>query len=226
MDTTRLTGLFDPLTFRGSVAVIGLGATGSAVALQLAKMGLPIYLIDPDTVDSHNISNQTLYGPSHVGQPKVAVAAEMITLLSGVQPRPIQTTVTRRSRVSHGTIFLCVDSNASRLEVLLGLVPSAGQVMYDVRIGVSDILLYKVQTDNHLWRDRFAETLHSDEDAIVEVSPCGTRQGVMPTAAIAASLATTAFLQDNHPYASGNKRDSYLRTLDLMAFKADTTIWS
>jgi len=59
-----------------SVAIIGLGATGSVLAQWLARAGIgTLHLIDRDFVEINNLQRQLLYDESDIGQPK-ALAAE------------------------------------------------------------------------------------------------------------------------------------------------------
>ena len=63
-------------------AIIGVGAIGSQVAEQLAKMGVTdITLIDPDVVAAHNLVNQGFY-EQDVGKPKVSAVAEKLKLIN------------------------------------------------------------------------------------------------------------------------------------------------
>lgn len=60
----------------GSVLLIGAGGIGCAAAQYLVSSGVGRVLIcDFDTVDATNLGRQVLYGPQHIGQSKVAVAA-------------------------------------------------------------------------------------------------------------------------------------------------------
>src|SRR5690606_22589160 len=73
LDTRRHMDLFDADTFDTPIHVIGAGATGSWLVLQLAKLGIKGELInvyDFDVIEEHNIPNQ-LYGIDQVGLPKV-----------------------------------------------------------------------------------------------------------------------------------------------------------
>jgi sulfur carrier protein ThiS adenylyltransferase len=63
------------------VTVIGVGAIGRQVALQLAAIGARrIQLVDFDRVDMSNVTTQG-YWSQDVGQPKVAATARAISLL-------------------------------------------------------------------------------------------------------------------------------------------------
>lgn len=97
-----------------SVTVIGVGAIGRQVALQLAAIGTPsIQLIDFDLVDETNVTTQG-YLNSDIGQPKVSAAAKMINQLDdGIRVTRVQDRY--RSRMDVGeAVFCCVDSISAR----------------------------------------------------------------------------------------------------------------
>ncbi len=106
MDLQRISELFNPDT-GGSTAIIGLGATGSATALEIAKLGVKdITLYDYDQIEAHNICNQQLYGPSDIGHYKVVVAAQQIEALTGYLPQYIIDKVDNKKDLSNLCIYL------------------------------------------------------------------------------------------------------------------------
>lgn len=94
--------------------VIGVGAIGRQVALQLAAVGVPrIQLIDFDTVDLTNITTQG-YWADDIGQPKVNATE---TAIGRIDPTiRVETICDRyRSRQQIGeALFVAVDSISSR----------------------------------------------------------------------------------------------------------------
>lgn len=97
-----------------TASVIGVGAVGRQVALQLAAIGCPqIQLIDFDQVDSTNITTQG-YLHGEIGMPKVVATSQQIALID------VQITVHAiedrfRARLETGNaIFSCVDSISAR----------------------------------------------------------------------------------------------------------------
>jgi molybdopterin/thiamine biosynthesis adenylyltransferase len=68
---------------RASAAVIGLGGLGSVVAAYLTMAGVGrIRLVDQDTVETHNLQRQILYGIDDVRAPKVEAAARRLKALN------------------------------------------------------------------------------------------------------------------------------------------------
>lgn len=58
-DFSRQVNIFKPEEFKTPIQIIGAGATGSWVALSLAKMGIEnMTIYDFDEVGMHNLPNQ------------------------------------------------------------------------------------------------------------------------------------------------------------------------
>ena len=94
--------------------VIGVGAIGRQVAIQLASLGVPkLQLIDFDAVDESNITTQG-YLQSDVGEQKVHATTRFIHQVDAtIHVEPIADRY--RSRMETGdVVFCCVDSIAAR----------------------------------------------------------------------------------------------------------------
>ena len=94
--------------------VIGVGAVGRQLALQLAAIGARrLQLVDFDEVDVTNVTTQA-YLADDVGRPKVLAAADAIRKVDpGINVETVQDRY--RSRLEIGeAVFCCVDSIAAR----------------------------------------------------------------------------------------------------------------
>lgn len=106
-----------------TVAVVGVGGTGSAVAEQLVRLGVRrLIVLDPDTLSLSNVTR--VYGstPDDVGQPKVNVIARHLTRIApDLLVRPVEGTITTeriaRELLSADVVFGCTDDNAGRLRL-------------------------------------------------------------------------------------------------------------
>ena len=81
-ETPELSGgaLQDALR-RSTVLIVGVGAFGTWIALNCARIGIgTIVLVDPDTVEATNPPRQVLDRAADVGRLKVEVAAEMLAV--------------------------------------------------------------------------------------------------------------------------------------------------
>ena len=102
---------------RVTCTVIGVGAIGRQVALQLAAIGAPqIKLVDFDVVDETNVTTQG-YLANDVGQAKVdATAAAIERLDAGIQIIPIQDRYRAKRQIGQAE-FCCVDSIVARAAI-------------------------------------------------------------------------------------------------------------
>ena len=105
---------------RLSVAVVGLGGTGSVLVQQLAYLGIERFsLIDPDVLEESNRNRVVGASANRIGQSKVQIATEVIRC---VQPDatidPLQGNVVSREGLdllrAANCIFICTDSHVSR----------------------------------------------------------------------------------------------------------------
>ena len=100
-----------------SATVIGVGAIGRQVALQLAAIGTPrLRLIDFDLVDATNVTTQG-YLTSDIGRSKVVATQRAIQLLDDAIY--VDTIADRyRSKLPLGeAVFCCVDSISARAAI-------------------------------------------------------------------------------------------------------------
>ena len=97
--------------------VIGVGAIGRQVALQLAAIGAPrLQLVDFDEVDASNVTTQG-YWAEEIGQPKVAALAQAIHRVDAAIA--VEAVCDRfRPKLDVGSaVFCCVDSISARSAV-------------------------------------------------------------------------------------------------------------
>lgn len=138
--------------------MVGVGGLGCPAALYLAAAGVGrLTLIDSDSVAESNLHRQILFGPAHVGRPKVKAAADA---LAAIAPRVRVDQVALRLTdanaadllAGHDVIVDATDTFVSRLAVAdaaagLGLPVAWGAVqgwfgqvtVFDREIGLRDI---------------------------------------------------------------------------------------
>ena len=82
MDLSRHISVFNPTAVKHDIHIIGVGATGSFVAMMLARMGVPVINIyDFDDVEIHNIPNQ-YYDTGDLGKLKAEALADKLRLIN------------------------------------------------------------------------------------------------------------------------------------------------
>jgi molybdopterin/thiamine biosynthesis adenylyltransferase len=108
---------------RSRVTVVGLGGTGSAVALSLVAAGVGrLRAVDCDVVEVSNLSRQLLYTESDVGQDKIDVAAARLRGLNShvqveVQHRSVSSTDDAMTLLAgEDLLILCADMPRGQIQ--------------------------------------------------------------------------------------------------------------
>jgi molybdopterin/thiamine biosynthesis adenylyltransferase len=201
IDYTRQRDWFDPSNSDARVTIIGCGGIGSPTALSLAKLGIPeLTLIDPDTVEKHNVPNQ-LFPLDDIGQTKVDALANMVESysVSGVTPYYARATASGFEAVGGGTappgkatgiVVSALDSMEARAELWKQLrynvqVP----LLVDGRLGGENVVIYTVDPRRPDQCRQYEDSLHSDDEAVP--APC-TRRSIIDVGFVVASLITRA----------------------------------
>lgn len=201
IDATRHESVFDPTKWTDRVDVIGVGATGSKIALSLAKLGVKnLHIWDHDEVEEHNIANQS-YDLADIGRLKVEALSDAILRATGTSVTTHGAWTPTKGRAAGAVVFCMVDSMAVRTEIFeLYRVSPVVRLVIDSRMAADygSLLTYRPGEPDTL--ARYKATLFSDDDAHVEVSACGTAITVGPTGDIISGYAVWAFI--NH--ASGS----------------------
>ncbi len=103
------------------IGVIGAGGTGSAVAEQLARLGVgTLTIVDPKDLADTNLTRVYGSSPASIGMPKVRVLSEHLTRIApACEVHPIHGRITERHVAERLTgcdlLFGCTDDNAGRL---------------------------------------------------------------------------------------------------------------
>jgi molybdopterin/thiamine biosynthesis adenylyltransferase len=186
LDVRRHADLFDPYKFTTPVTIIGAGATGSWLALCLAKLGITnIHVWDFDKVEEHNIPNQAYFAQKHLGMPKVEALSDIIKFNANTEIK-INYEAFVDQRLS-GIVFLMVDSMEARKSIFDASIKmkSAVKLLVEPRMGLNEGRIYNVDPMNLEHIRRYEDCWYSDDQA--EVSACGTSQTVITTAMSVAS---------------------------------------
>lgn len=187
LDVRRHMELFDPDTFNTPIHVVGCGATGSWLVLQLAKLGIRgdlINVYDFDVVEEHNVPNQS-YGLPHIGKPKVWSLWQQISASIGtdiiVHEKKFE------SGRLNGYVFMMIDTMNGRKKIWEHAIKmkSAVKLLIEPRMGLDVGRIYNVNPTDMEHIRQYEDTFYSDEEA--EVSACGTSQTVITTAMSIAS---------------------------------------
>ena len=189
IDPLRHLSVFSPHAFgQRRVDVIGAGATGSKIVLDLAKLGVEnIHIWDFDRVEEHNVANQA-FGLDDIGALKVEALAKLVKATTGTI---IHTHAERvdGSQDLGEIVFLLTDTMSSRKEIWDKSLKFKlkTNLLIETRMGADNGRIYCVNPNKPGHIKEWEATLYSDDDA--EVSACGASVSVGPTAEIIAGLA-------------------------------------
>ena len=195
IDIGRHREIFPAEEFNSTIDIIGAGATGSKVAMSLAKLGISnIRVWDFDDVEEHNIANQ-LYGTSDIGKKKVEALYERILSDTGTKIQKETIKFTGGEEQDNNIVFLLTDTMSSRKEIWkngLKYKPHVQRVI-ETRMGSDNGRCYSVDPMDMDNISKWEQTLYDDD--VAEESSCGTRISVGPTAGFLAELAVWQFIR-------------------------------
>jgi sulfur carrier protein ThiS adenylyltransferase len=167
--------------------VIGVGAIGRQVALQLAAIGVPwLQLIDHDTVESVNLAPQG-YLEQDLGRPKVRATADLCYKINYNVELHSEEGRFRRSMAIGNAVFTCVDRIDTR-RTIWEAVKSKADFFADGRMAAEVIRV--LTACDPTGRKHYPTTLFAQEDAYV--GACTARSTIF-CANIAAGLMIAQF---------------------------------
>ena len=172
---------------KAAATIIGVGAIGRQVAMQLAAIGVGhLQLIDFDSVELHNVTTQG-YTAEDVGHPKVEAAKCAIAAIDkAIAVEPVATRYTSR-QPTLPIIFCCVDSISTRAAIWNNQQHHA-DFWADGRM-LGEVMSVFTVTDEAS-RSAYSSTLFDQSDA--QRGSCTSRSTIY-TASIAAALMVHQF---------------------------------
>ena len=167
--------------------VVGVGAIGRQVALQLTAMGIPwLKLIDFDVVEESNLASQG-YLEEDLGRPKVQATGELCHKVnSGLQLQLVNDRF-RRSMEIGNILFSAVDKIDAR-RLIWDAVKNHVSVYIDARMSAEVVRVLAAVDEKS--RRYYPTTLFAAGEAYA--GPC-TAKSIIYTANIAAGLALGQF---------------------------------
>ena len=171
------------------VTVVGVGAIGRQVALQLGVMGVsPLTLIDPGTVEEVNLGAQGFL-EGDLGQFKVDATRRLIRYLNEDPAVSVRNRRFERGGDTDAVVFVCVDSIAMRGHIFRG-VKGTVTFFVDGRMSAEALRVLTVYDGPTL--EHYPTTLFRAEEAYV--GPC-TARTTFYAATIAAGLMVCQYMK-------------------------------
>jgi adenylyltransferase/sulfurtransferase len=194
LNIIRQMEFFNPIDINDTIHVIGVGAVGSHTANNLARLNIQeLHIWDYDTVESHNIPNQ-LFTDNDIGKTKTTALANY---LQSINPE-IHIIVHEKytNELLRGHVFVCVDSIDVRNQIYKANEFNMYLLsVYDTRIGLEDGQVYSA--DWHKAQD-LKDLLNASnfkkEEVETPKSICGSKLTILPTVQMAATIATSNFI--------------------------------
>ena len=195
INTIRHNEVFQPDLFgQRRVDVIGVGATGSRVVMELVRLGVQqLHVWDFDRVESHNLANQA-YGLEDVGKLKVEALAGLAARTAGVSLVLHPVAATPNDQFGE-VVFLLTDTMASRREIFDGALKLriGTRRVIETRMGVEQGRVYSIDPRVPVQIRGWEQSLYKDDQAVP--SACGSTTTVGATAEILAGLAVWQFVR-------------------------------
>lgn len=181
---TRQLDILNPDLQGKPIVIVGAGAIGSFLALNLAKAGwTDITVYDFDTVSVENMSNQ-FFRFSDIAKLKVDALKDLVKDFTGVEINAVnQKLEGGELQGKSGILFYCVDSMAVRSALTENIGLTNFELVIDTRMSAEFFILYSF---NPASSDKYKKTLFSDSEAVAE--RC-TAKSTIYTATIASALA-------------------------------------
>lgn len=144
------------------VMVVGVGAGGRQVSLQLAAIGVPrIQLIDFDTVKVENLAAQG-YFEADLGRPKVDATADVCRAINPTIEIRTAKERFRSLQFTGGVLFCCVDKIDTR-KMIFNAVRRRADLFIDGRMSAEYIRIFTVH--NQESGDHYETTLFPQAEA-------------------------------------------------------------
>jgi sulfur carrier protein ThiS adenylyltransferase len=168
---------------RLTTTVIGVGAVGRQVALQLAALGArTIQLIDFDTVELTNVTSQGYYA-ADIGRPKVEATRTVIKHIDdSVSVQMIYDRYSSKLQIGQA-VFCCVDSISARSAIWRSAYPRC-QFWADGRM-LGEVLRVLAVADSQ-GREHYPTTLFPEAEA--QTGSCTARSTIYAASVTAALM--------------------------------------
>lgn len=187
---TRQLDIIPLETLGQQVTIIGCGAIGSFLGLQLAKMGLTrITAYDHDEVSIENMSNQ-FFRFKDIGTNKAVALDSLVRDFTGVNIgyQPIKFEPSFASSLT-GIVVVAVDSMDARRMIYESIKARGFAVKYiiDPRMSAEFYTQYTINPFDEKDQATYAKVLQSDDESVAE--RC-TAKSTVYTASLAAGMVT------------------------------------
>jgi len=199
MDISKHIDVFNPAKVEGKVLIIGIGAVGNTLAMEIAKLGVKdICLMDGDVVEAHNLANQFFYKPENIGWPKVHTMKGRIHEYVGIEVKTKQDFYKGQGKLEFEYVFVCVDSMSSRSIIFEKGIFANGKTKFlcDGRMSPYTYMVHAHCPLDIKQVAEYRDTLYKDSEVKEHRAVCGTVLSIGATAHMVAATMTWLFIQE------------------------------
>lgn len=196
----KFSGFFDPSIVDQPINIIGCGAIGSTLAIQLTRCGLTnITLWDMDHVAPHNLANQQfLY--RHIGEDKTVALKE---LMLAINPQAVITTKGKYTdELLSGYVFMAVDSIDVRKQIVkINKYNLTVKAIFDFRMRLKDAQHYGADwsiNEHKTILEKSMDFTQAEADANTPVNACGMTMSIIPTIETVVATGVANFINYLH----------------------------
>lgn len=178
------------------ITVVGCGAIGRQVALQMAVVGAKrLRLVDFDTVEMHNMGSQGFKEASLGLYKTVVTGKECMEISKDIELCTIQEKIGKiPDEWGTSIVFCCVDSMAGRKKIFNSCKKSSTvKYFVDGRMGGESMRILFVNMDDKDNVKHYGKTLFKDEEGLEEAC---TRRSTYYCSNIAAGLMVSSLVKE------------------------------
>lgn len=196
----KFAGFFNPDIVKKPIHIIGCGAIGSTLALQLARCGIiDISLWDFDTVEQHNLANQQFHY-KHIGFDKTEALEELILAINP------HAKVTKYAKYTDeqldGYVFMAVDNIDTRKEIVIHNKYNVNlDAMFDFRMRLKDAQHFGADWMFEEHKENLLNTMdftQAEADEQTPVNACGMSLSIIPTVETVVAVGVANFINYLH----------------------------
>lgn len=201
MNTSRHSHIFNYMSQEEhKIHIIGCGAVGSKVAIELTRLGCNNFVLwDEDIVSDVNLTNQSFFHKQIGSKKTEALASQMLAINPNIKVE--QKGFFTEETADYINYSKCVVFSLPDTMKVRKLVFDKVKLNYccirliETRIGLWDFMIYSINPMNSLEVSKYEETLYSDEEASVrETSPCGTPLTIGTLTSLVACMAVHNYM--------------------------------
>ena len=198
--------LFDPEKQKTDITIVGVGSTGSFVALTLAKMGFNnINIIDYDNVEEHNIPGQ-FYRVDDIGISKVGALTNIIKDFTGSNINFDECKIEddyNFDLTANSLVIICVDTMEAR-QLIYELIKGYPVKIIDTRFGGDMYSVHVADLKNSEEKEAYEKSL----GLVTKDTMCGEKGCIYTILSLASEVCNIAKMIDkDEGYPKLIKRD-------------------